>query len=143
MTLCVIYGILNILIFKQMKKFKPMIKIKKTFNLIAFFLTITLTFTHCNSNNVKLDKDSFVPDTTYETIFPWDDVKVCFDNQIDANKFHNHKACPKCGRRSENLAWIEFRSPKWTWEKLAGRQGPLSICPHCKIQVEFITEIMN
>ncbi len=67
----------------------------------------------------------------------------CFDKTLQGENFRNHDKCPKCGRNSEELIWIEFRSPEWTWRSLMGRQGPLSICPECKIQVEFITEIMN
>jgi len=90
-----------------------------------------------------LDKNSFIPDTTYDTHFPWTDVIACFNKGLPSKNFKGHDKCPKCGRNSEELVWIELNSPKWTWEKLCGRQGPLSICPTCRIQVEFITEIMN
>ena len=85
----------------------------------------------------------FIPDTTYETHFPWEDVVSCFKKKLDSSKFKNHDSCLKCGMQSDKLFWIEFKSPKWTWENLCGRQGPISICPVCKIQVEFICEVMN
>lgn len=74
-------------------------------------------------------------------IFPWDDIKACIDKKIPARS--NHLSCPFCGKASEELEWINFNSPAWTWQKLCGRQGPLSICPDCHCQVEFICEIMN
>ena len=74
-------------------------------------------------------------------IFPWDDVNTCMEKKIPAR--HNHLSCPFCGKASENLVWIDFRSPSWTWRKLCGRGGPLSICPECHCQVEFICEVMN
>lgn len=91
----------------------------------------------------KLDKNNFTPDTTFNTYFPWNDVIACFDERLESKNFKGHDQCPKCGQNSEELIWIEFRSPDWTWKNLCGRQGPLSICSKCKIQVEFITEIMN
>ena len=74
-------------------------------------------------------------------IFPWEDVKACMDKKIPARA--EHLPCPFCGKTSENLEWIEFNSPTWTWQKLCGRRGPLSICPDCHCQVEFICEVMN
>jgi hypothetical protein len=100
----------------------------------------------CNEGkmkNKKLDKSNFTPDTTYERHFPWSDVIACFDKELESKNYRSHLKCPKCGKDSHELLWIEFRSPDWTWARLCGRQGPLSICPECKIQVEFITEKMN
>ena len=74
-------------------------------------------------------------------IFPWENVKACMDKKIPARA--NHLSCPFCGRTSEKLEWIEFNSPTWTWRQLCGRRGPLSICPDCHCQVEFICEVMN
>ena len=74
-------------------------------------------------------------------IFPWEDVKKCMDDKIEA--VPNHLPCPICGKPSEELDWIGFSSPKWTWDNLMGRMGPLSICPDCHCQVEFICMIMN
>ena len=74
-------------------------------------------------------------------IFPWDDVNACMDKKEPARA--NHLSCPVCGKPSEELVWIDFCSPAWTWAQLCGRRGPLSICPDCHCQVEFICEIMN
>ncbi len=60
---------------------------------------------------------------------------------LSGNNFKDHQSCPKCSLKSEALIWINFKSPKWTWENLCGREGPLSICPNCKIQVEHIVEV--
>jgi hypothetical protein len=75
--------------------------------------------------------------------FPWNDVKSCLKDKLDNKKFKGHRNCPKCGRYSEELVWIMFNSPPWTWRNLCGRKGPLSICPNCKIQVDFLCEVMN
>lgn len=111
---------------------------------ILVFTTMTFLFIQCNlNNNVKYNPNIFVADTTYRTLFPWDDVKLCLNKSIDSERFSGCKECPKCGTNSEDLIWIKFRSPDWTWERLVGRQGPLSICPDCKIQVQFFTRVMN
>lgn len=80
---------------------------------------------------------------TWPKEFPWIDVKSCLKDKLDNMKFKGHLNCPKCGRHSENLVWIMFDSPSWTWENLCGRKGPLSICPDCKIQVDFQCYIMS
>jgi tetratricopeptide (TPR) repeat protein len=91
-----------------------------------------------------LSFDEFVPDTTYpKVLFPWSDVMDCLSEKLDNNNFKEKHSCPKCGLRSQQLIWIQFKSPQWTWEKLCGRKGPLSICPKCRIQVQFICFIMN
>lgn len=114
--------------------------------------TVSLLFgilvSNCNGNSFKgktdvLNPKEFLPDTTFETLFPWNDVKLCFKDKLKSKDFENHDNCPNCKLKSEKLIWIKFRSPEWTWQNLCGRAGPLSICPKCKIQVEFITEIMN
>jgi hypothetical protein len=75
--------------------------------------------------------------------FSWRDVKPCLKDKLDNMKFKGHQNCPKCGRQSEDLVWINFNSPPWTWQSSVGRQGPLSICPICKIQVDFLCVYMN
>lgn len=74
-------------------------------------------------------------------IFPWDDVNKCLDKKIPA--LANHLSCPICGKASEDLVWINFNSPEWTWDNYCGRYGPLSICPKCHYQVEFLCMIMS
>ncbi len=82
-----------------------------------------------------MEKERFNPDRTYKTIFPWWEVFERMDYKIEGKM--NHKSCPKCNLPSEELIWIDFSSPKEAWRSLSGNQGPLSICPKCKIQVEF------
>lgn len=74
-------------------------------------------------------------------IFPEEDVTICLERKI--HPYHHRLSCPICGKPSEELLWIDFCSPASTWEKLCGRSGPLSICPECGWQVEFICETMN
>ncbi len=90
-----------------------------------------------------MDDNNFISEEEDGELFPWDDVNACLERVLDGNKFKGHNSCPKCGLDSEKLIWIDFESPEWTWEHLCGSQGPLSICPICKIQVEFILETMN
>jgi len=75
------------------------------------------------------------------TIFPWKDVEACMDKEIEA--IPNRTSCPICGKSSEELHWINFSSPQWTWDNLMGRMGPLSICTECHCQVEFDCILMN
>lgn len=91
-----------------------------------------------------LNGQKFIPDNSYEyNFFPWEDVIRRFKYQLDNKRFINKSKCRKCNELSENLVWINFSSPRRTWRNLCGRQGPLSICPTCKIQVQFIPERMN
>ena len=71
-----------------------------------------------------------------QVIFPWGDVNECMNDKIEP--LAGHLPCPICGMPSEKLLWIHFDSPAWTWEKLCGRAGKLSICSDCHSQVEFI-----
>ncbi len=76
-----------------------------------------------------------------EPYYPLEDVEACLDTEEIAKP--NHQSCPLCGKPSEELKWIYFRSPTWTWQELCGRAGPMSICPDCGCLVEFICAIMN
>lgn len=71
--------------------------------------------------------------------FPWEDVDSCMNNQIET-PIEGLTHCPECGNE---LRWIRFYSPSWTWQKLCGRAGPLAICEDCHKQVYFKCEIMN
>jgi len=77
--------------------------------------------------------------------FPLKDVEACMNSEKTAKMtpFSNLRACPLCGKPSEELKWIWFKSPQWTWQKLCGRAGPMSICPDCGCIVEFKLHIMN
>jgi len=85
--------------------------------------------------------------------FPLEDVEACLNGTTPSIVKHlsvhyikdnaNRRPCPLCGKPSEKLKWIYFDSPKWTWENLCGRCGPMSICPDCGCLVEFICILMN
>lgn len=75
--------------------------------------------------------------------FSWEEVRPCLDNVLVRENFKHHDSCPKCNLPSERLVWINFSSSQNSWNRLAGRGGPLSICPNCKIQVEFVCEIIS
>ena len=76
-----------------------------------------------------------------QEILPWKDVEACMDDV--RTPLANHLSCPICGKKSEELHWIHFSSPDWTWEKMCGSAGLMSICKDCHCQVEFILESMN
>jgi hypothetical protein len=87
-----------------------------------------------------------------DAYFPLKDVEACMDGcrsfikHLSDRRLEdkaNHRPCPLCGKPSEELKWIYFDSPKWTWENLMGRAGPMSICPDCGCIVEFIRVILN
>jgi hypothetical protein len=76
-------------------------------------------------------------------VFPWNDVLACFRAKLNSKEYAGHLPCPHCGAASEQLIWISFSSPDWTWKNLCGRSGPLSICPNCRTQVQFVCHIMS
>ncbi len=73
--------------------------------------------------------------------FPLKDVEACMNAKIIAEP--NHRPCPLCKKPSEELQWIYFKSPDWTWKRLCGRAGPMSICPDCGCIVEFKIFMMS
>ena len=80
-----------------------------------------------------------------DAYLPLEDVKACLDNEesIYLKGIPNQRSCPLCGKASEDLIWFNFRSPKWTWDKLMGCGGPMSICPDCGCLVDFLCFIQN
>ena len=84
-----------------------------------------------------------------DAYFPLEHVKACLDCEktpwpgFEMKDMTNHRPCPLCGKPSEELKWIWFESPEWTWQKLCGRAGDMSICPDCRCIVEFICEILS
>jgi hypothetical protein len=70
--------------------------------------------------------------------FRWNDVKPCLDSVLARDNFKQHDSCPECNLPSEQLVWINYTSSKKSWEHLAGQKGSLSICPNCRVQVEFL-----
>lgn len=73
--------------------------------------------------------------------YPWKDVEACMDKTLPA--LSDHLPCPICGKPSEELKWIRFMTPKWTWKNFMGVGGPMSICTDCHRQVEFTIQIRN
>ena len=101
--------------------------------------------------------------------FPWEDVQTCQQDAVreaegmrqapallgsveehahtadDAKRAYGSRAvpCSKCGASPDKLTWIRFTSPAWTWKKLCGRAGWLTICESCHLQIDFFKEVMN
>lgn len=88
--------------------------------------------------NQAIDKDKFEPNNSYRTIYPWAEVMMCIDKTLPQEDFKDERECPKCGCQSEKLFWIQFYDLKDMWKGVSNNNGPLSICPNCKIQVAFI-----
>jgi len=122
--------------------YKPLFKYKRYF-LVLFIIISAATLYQQENSKANFNPETFIPDSTYRTFFPWDEVQACLNDKLDASDFKGRKICPKCGMASEDLYWINYKSPQWTWYELCGRAGPMSICPKCKIQVEFILHMMS
>jgi hypothetical protein len=77
--------------------------------------------------------------------FPWDDVDACRGRAVTPppEQVQSARSCPECGAEPGALTWIHFRSPAWTWEQLCGREGWLSVCDRCRMQIDFCLEVMN
>ncbi|OYU82579.1 MAG: hypothetical protein CFE24_14655 [Flavobacterium sp. BFFFF2] len=84
-----------------------------------------------------------VKNVIFEEFIPWSELDICNKERLDASKFPGQRKCPRCGIASDRLLWINYRSPKEEWENLVGREGNLSICPNCNIQVQKVTTLMN
>jgi len=89
------------------------------------------------------NRNEFEPDREFETHFPWEDVVACLNNKLESGKFTDHRHCGKCGLESEKTNLDKFQQPGLDLGTLVRPGGPLSICPKCKIQVEFILEVIN
>ncbi len=85
--------------------------------------------------------------------FPWADVEAARNRQRLQQK-HNAadaragygdqaKSCPGCGKGPDDLAWFYFESPAWTWEKLCGQAGWMTVCDACHLQVDFFVDIVS
>ncbi|MDR2085354.1 MAG: hypothetical protein LBP67_10220 [Bacteroidales bacterium] len=109
--------------------------------------TLIIVFSCNNKSSKKMEefveavKKGNIVLKNEKTFFPWEDVLNCKDDIIKPpDKYKSYKY-PYCGEKE--VIWIYFRSSDWTWEQLCGKIGPLSICPKCARQVEFICHIMN
>ena len=111
--------------------------------LALIILVVMIAICSCTQNGQSEQKEEDVIHYVGEISphFPWEDVDSCMNNKIEPRS--QYAPCPKCGKASEELLWIDFCSPSWTWSSLCGRQGPLSICPDCHYQVQFICETMS
>lgn len=72
--------------------------------------------------------------------FPWSHVRQCYDRKVEPM---NGSSCPSCNLPGNQLLWIDFVSPPCTWKNLCGRQGYLSICEKCHVQIDFWMTGMN
>ncbi len=95
-----------------------------------------------NRLNGKLNEQDFNSNTE-GTHFSWEEVKPCLDNVLARENYKQHDSCPECNLPSQRLVWINYRSSQQSWSRLAGIAGVLSICPNCKIQVQFVCEIIS
>jgi hypothetical protein len=77
---------------------------------------------------------------SYHGFFPNEDVTTCLDVNLDSLLFRNKKSCPLCARPSHQLRWVRFSSPADAWARGGGVLGPLSLCDHCGVQVQFLSE---
>lgn len=80
------------------------------------------------------------PEEGYGKHFPWSDVRQCYDRKIEPM---DGSSCPSCNLPGNQLVWIDFVSPLWTWKNRCGREGYLSICERCHVQVDFWMTSMN
>jgi transcriptional regulator with XRE-family HTH domain len=70
---------------------------------------------------------------------------ACAAGVDEAKRMYGAEAvpCSTCGASPDSLTWVRFVSPPWTWAKLCGRAGWLTICEVCHLQVDFFREAMN
>lgn len=104
---------------------------------------------------------------SHPTFFPWGDVEACRNKQLEKGfssegapakigrkkePFQEGPAdkgarggnpCPTCGTPSQDLTWIYFVSPPWSWKELCGRAGWITVCDDCHVQVQFFCDVMN
>jgi len=76
--------------------------------------------------------------------FPWEDVEACRKRRGRSPRPEERAiACPECHTPGERLTWIHFSSPAWTWQNLCGREGWLTVCDRCHLQVQFFAEMIS
>jgi len=77
--------------------------------------------------------------------FPWEDVEACRSRVRDpgTRPVARAGACPECETPGRDLTWIHFSSPAWTWTLRCGREGWLTVCDGCHLQISFFMESMN
>jgi hypothetical protein len=102
-----------------------------------------------NQNQAMNDDEEDLDDDA----FPWEHVEASRNNQplqlehpvAEARQRYAAlaKPCPQCRAAADKLSWFYFESPAETWEHLCGRAGWLTVCDHCRRQVDFFLEILN
>ena len=84
--------------------------------------------------------------------YPWDDVdssradkKLQKEHPISEAKEYMKLAgaCPKCGKKPEDLDWFYFSSPEETWNWLCGDAGWMNVCDDCHLQVNYFEECVS
>lgn len=70
-------------------------------------------------------------------------MEDCYLTSISCPSKRYSCQCPSCGKKLEELVWIEYCSPDWTWEELCGRKGYFVFCPSCRKLVDQILTAMN
>lgn len=92
-----------------------------------------------------IDLDSFEikegkkPESAKYVYFPWFDVLSSMYT-IPDKVYMTDDICPNCGTR---MLQIYFSSPSWTWRKLCGRAGYMTLCPNCPKQVSYRGSLMS
>jgi hypothetical protein len=49
--------------------------------------------------------------------------------------------CPLCKAPPERLSWIYIVIPEWACKGAAERKGWVTICDHCKLQIDIFMEM--
>lgn len=73
-------------------------------------------------------------------IIPWGSLESFVKDNPTSIMWAAEECCPKCENK---IILIHYSSPEDSWKNLAGRDGVLSICPHCMTQLEFFILKMN
>jgi hypothetical protein len=48
--------------------------------------------------------------------------------------------CPLCKTPPERLSWVYLVIPEWACRDAVQRKGWVTICDHCKLQIDFFAE---
>ena len=75
-----------------------------------------------------------------KAIVSWDSLENFVKDNPSSVSWASEECCPECGER---IVLIHYSSPEDSWRNLAGREGILSVCPNCMIQIEFFLLKMN
>ncbi len=80
----------------------------------------------------------------------WAFVMECKTEENTLNEFpellkrsKEFRACPECGIQPENLTWLRFSTPNFTWLNLAGSAGYIGVCELCNRQVGYLETMCN